>query len=52
MTKDDSPVLVYTTFARLDIANGAEGWRVVARTNDPLRLSRISQRIIRIPFAP
>jgi hypothetical protein len=41
-----------TTFARLDVAQGAEGWRVVARTNDPLRLSRLSWRMARIPFAP
>ena len=42
----------HTTFARLDVAQGADGWRVVARTNDPFRLSRLSMRIARIPFAP
>jgi hypothetical protein len=41
-----------TTVARLDVAHGSEGWRFVARTNDPFRLSRLSRRIARVPFAP
>jgi hypothetical protein len=41
-----------TTVARLDIAHGDEGWMFVLRTNDPFRLSRISRRIARVPFAP
>lgn len=40
------------TLARLDVANGAEGWRFVFRTSDPLRLSRLSRRLVAIPFAP
>jgi hypothetical protein len=40
------------TFARADVARGAEGWRVVFRTGDSLRLGRLSRRIAAIPFAP
>ncbi len=39
-----------TTWARLDVAHGAEGWRVVVRTNDPFRLSRLTRRVAAIPF--
>jgi hypothetical protein len=41
-----------TTFARVDVAHGAEGWRFVARTTEPLRLSHVARRIARVPFAP
>jgi Omp85 superfamily domain len=41
-----------TTFARLDVAHGSEGWRVLARTSDPLRLSRIRRRAADVPFTP
>jgi outer membrane protein assembly factor BamA len=41
-----------TTFARLDVAYGAEGWRFVFRTSDPLRLSRLSRRVAAVPFVP
>ena len=40
------------TFARVDVANGAEGWRVLFRTSEPLRLGRVSRRISNVPFAP
>ncbi len=40
------------TFARLDVAYGPEGWRFVARTNDPLKLSRLSRKLAAIPFMP
>jgi outer membrane protein assembly factor BamA len=41
-----------TTFARFDVAHGAEGWRFVFRTSDPLRLSRLSRRVAAVPFVP
>lgn len=40
------------TFARLDMAHGSEGWRLVFRVNDPLRLSRLSRRTAAVPFVP
>ena len=40
------------TFARLDIADGGEGWRMVVRINDPLSLSRILRRTAAVPFVP
>jgi hypothetical protein len=40
------------TFARADVAYGAEGWKVLFRTGDSLRLGRLSRRIAAIPFAP
>jgi hypothetical protein len=40
------------TFARLDIAHGAEGWNVVFRTSDPLRLARLTRRVAAVPFVP
>jgi hypothetical protein len=43
---------VRTTLARVDVANGAEGWRVLFRTTEPLRLGRVSRRIANVPFAP
>jgi hypothetical protein len=41
-----------TTLARLDVAHGAEGWRVLLRTNDPLQLSRLARRTAAIPVVP
>jgi hypothetical protein len=41
-----------TTWARLDVAHGLEGWQVVFRTSDPLRLGRLYRRIAAIPFVP
>jgi surface antigen Omp85-like protein len=40
------------TFARFDVARGAEGWRMVFRLNDPLSLTRIERRTAAIPFVP
>jgi hypothetical protein len=41
-----------TTFARMDVAHGAEGWLFVFRTNDPLRLGRVRRQVALMPFAP
>jgi hypothetical protein len=41
-----------STFARFDIAHGAEGWQLVFRLNDPLHLSRLSRRLAPVPFVP
>jgi hypothetical protein len=41
-----------STFARFDIAHGAEGWRFLFRLSDPLHLSRLSRRTAAIPFVP
>jgi outer membrane protein assembly factor BamA len=40
------------TFARLDVARGAEGWRIVLGVTDPLDLSRLSRRLVAAPFVP
>lgn len=40
------------TFARVDVAHGAEGWRLTFSTNDPLHLSRLTRRTAPVPFAP
>jgi hypothetical protein len=40
------------TFALLDVAHGAEGWRVLARLNEPLSLSRLTKRAAAVPFVP
>ena len=40
------------TFALLDVAHGAEGWRVLARLNEPLSLSRLNKRAAVVPFVP
>ena len=41
-----------STFARLDLAHGAEGWRLVLRLSDPLQLARLARRTAQIPFLP
>jgi len=41
-----------TTFARLDIAHGSEGWRLTFTTSDSLHFSRLSRRTAPIPFVP
>jgi outer membrane protein assembly factor BamA len=41
-----------STFARFDVAHGAEGWRLLLRLNDPLHLSRLSRRTAAVPFVP
>jgi Omp85 superfamily domain len=40
------------TFARVDVARGDEGWRVVFRLTDPLSLARLTRRTAAIPFVP
>ena len=40
------------TVARLDVAQGDEGWRVLFRVNDPFRFSRLSRHTAAIPFVP
>jgi hypothetical protein len=40
------------TIARLDVAHGAEGWRLLVRTNNPLQLSRLGRRAAAAPFVP
>ena len=40
------------TFARVDVANGEEGWRVLFRLTDPLNLSRLTRRAATVPFVP
>jgi outer membrane protein assembly factor BamA len=41
-----------STLARLDVARGHEGWRVLFRMSDPLRLARLSRRTAAAPFVP
>jgi outer membrane protein assembly factor BamA len=41
-----------STVARVDVARGSEGWRLLVRMNDPLQLSRLSRRSPAIPFVP
>jgi len=40
------------TFGRMDVSYGAEGWRLLFRTSDPLHLSRLSRRTAASPFVP
>ena len=40
------------TFAMVDVARGDEGWRVLFRLNDPLRLGRLARRTTTVPFVP
>jgi len=41
-----------TTFGRLDVAHGSEGWNFVFRTNDPFKLSRVTRKLASVPFTP
>jgi hypothetical protein len=41
-----------STFARLDVGHGSEGWHVYFRTSDVFRYSRIARRVVGIPFVP
>lgn len=38
------------TFARVDVARGGEGWRVLLRLTDPLDLARLARRTVLAPF--
>jgi surface antigen Omp85-like protein len=40
------------TFARVDVARGVEGWRLVVRLTEPLNSSRYSRRTAAAPFGP
>jgi outer membrane protein assembly factor BamA len=40
------------TFARIDIAQGKEGWRFLARLTDPFALGRLERRAAAVPFVP
>jgi hypothetical protein len=40
------------TFAVVDVAHGAEGWRAIFRLTDPLLLSRLTRRTAAVPFVP
>lgn len=40
------------TFARLDVAHGDEGWRILFRSSDPFHLTRLSRRTAAAPFVP
>jgi outer membrane protein assembly factor BamA len=40
------------TVARLDIAGGREGWRLLFRMNEVFRLSRLSRVVAPLPFTP
>jgi surface antigen Omp85-like protein len=41
-----------STFGRLDVAHGREGWQVFFKLNDPFRLDRRALRATVIPFVP
>jgi outer membrane protein assembly factor BamA len=40
------------TFARVDVANGAEGWRFLFRLTDPLSFGRLERRAAVVPSVP
>jgi hypothetical protein len=40
------------TFARVDLAHGGEGWRVLFRLTEPLSLSRVTKKTAAAPFVP
>ena len=40
------------TFARVDVARGGEGWRLLLRVADPLDLARLSRPALLAPFVP
>lgn len=40
------------TFALVDVATGDEGWQVMFRLHDPLRLTRLTRRAMFTPFVP
>jgi surface antigen Omp85-like protein len=40
------------TYARLDLARGDEGWRLMFRLTDPLHLTRVTHRTAAAPFVP
>jgi hypothetical protein len=40
------------TTARVDVARGAEGWKVTFSLNDPFRLRRVARTAMAVPFVP
>ncbi len=40
------------TWARFDVAHGAEGWHFVMRTSEPFRLTSFTRRVANLPFVP
>jgi outer membrane protein assembly factor BamA len=40
------------TFARVDVAQGSEGWRFLFRLTDPFALKRVERRAAVVPFVP
>lgn len=40
------------TFAEIDVAKGAEGWRTMFRLKDPLMLPRLQRKTTIVPFVP
>jgi hypothetical protein len=40
------------TFASVDAADGAEGWKVLFRLRDPLQLWRLTRKTTLVPFVP
>ncbi len=40
------------TFARFDVANGADGWRFLFRLTDPLAFTRLERRASVVPSVP
>jgi hypothetical protein len=40
------------TIVRIDMAHGTDGWRFLLRTNDSLRLARVTRRTAAAPFVP
>lgn len=40
----------HDTVGRMDFARGVEGWRLLFRTSDPLRLARLTRRMATAPF--
>jgi hypothetical protein len=41
-----------STVARVDVAHGREGWRLLLRLNEPFRLNRLTRRHAAVPFVP
>ena len=40
------------TYARVDVARGDEGWRLLFRLTEPLNLGRLTRRTAAVPFVP
>jgi hypothetical protein len=40
------------TLARIDVARGKAGWRLLVSLSDPFKLSRVTRRGPPVPFDP